>query len=208
MTIIHRSTGSRRSTLAKPSNSTLRPWPDGSARPASSRGGCGARSRNVGKQEACRRRTHLRARARPRQDEDRAALNFMFATAAYSPDRKHENLRQHLKFWRAHYAIGVAARSAAERRQLQEVATIVDPRDFRSVPQTGSASRTRFLLPIWLLQQPPRDSVEDLREFQSQFATEDACGGYLSCCRWPDGFVCPQCGNRSAHELIGLGRWQ
>ena len=49
---------------------------------------------------------------------------------------------------------------------------------------------------------------KNLREFQSQFATEDACRGYLSCCRWPDGFVCPQCGNRSAHELIGLGRWQ
>src|SRR6202022_4145738 len=49
---------------------------------------------------------------------------------------------------------------------------------------------------------------KNLREFQSQFATEDGCRSYLAACRWPDGFVCPQCGNRSAHELTGLRRWQ
>jgi transposase-like protein len=49
---------------------------------------------------------------------------------------------------------------------------------------------------------------KNLREFQSQFATEEACRAYLSGCCWPDGFVCPQCGDRNAHELIGLGRWQ
>lgn len=31
---------------------------------------------------------------------------------------------------------------------------------------------------------------------------------YLSTCHLPDSFVCPQCGNWSARELIGLGRWE
>jgi transposase-like protein len=46
-----------------------------------------------------------------------------------------------------------------------------------------------------------------LREFQS-FATEEACQQYLAACRWPDGFVCPHCGNRRAYELVELRRWQ
>ena len=47
-----------------------------------------------------------------------------------------------------------------------------------------------------------------LREFQSKFASEEACQKYLAACRWPDGFVCPRCGNRSAYELVKLKRWQ
>src|SRR5712671_6584896 len=47
-----------------------------------------------------------------------------------------------------------------------------------------------------------------LREFQSKFATEEACQQYLAACRWPDGFVCPRCGNRRAYELVTLRRWQ
>jgi transposase-like protein len=47
-----------------------------------------------------------------------------------------------------------------------------------------------------------------LREFQSQFATEEACQKYLAACRWPDGFMCPRCGHRSAYELMKLRRWQ
>ena len=47
-----------------------------------------------------------------------------------------------------------------------------------------------------------------LREFQSKFATEEACQQYLADCRWPDGFVCPKCGNRRAYELASLRRWQ
>jgi transposase-like protein len=47
-----------------------------------------------------------------------------------------------------------------------------------------------------------------LREFQSKFASEEACSQYLAACRWPDGFVCPQCGNRRAYELVELRRWQ
>jgi transposase-like protein len=49
---------------------------------------------------------------------------------------------------------------------------------------------------------------KNLREFQSQFATEEACRAYLAASRWPDGFVCRRCRNGSAHELTGLGRWQ
>jgi transposase-like protein len=47
-----------------------------------------------------------------------------------------------------------------------------------------------------------------LREFQTKFATEEACQRYLAACRWPDGFVCPRCGNRSAYELVKVRRWQ
>jgi transposase-like protein len=47
-----------------------------------------------------------------------------------------------------------------------------------------------------------------LREFQSKFATEEACQQYLAACRWPDGFVCPRCENRRAYELAELRRWQ
>jgi transposase-like protein len=47
-----------------------------------------------------------------------------------------------------------------------------------------------------------------LREFQSKFATEEACQQYLAACRWPDGFVCPKCGDRRAYQLANLRRWQ
>jgi transposase-like protein len=49
---------------------------------------------------------------------------------------------------------------------------------------------------------------KSLREFQWKFATEEACQQYLAACRWPDGFVCPKCGNRRAYELANLRRWQ
>src|SRR5438876_1860802 len=41
-----------------------------------------------------------------------------------------------------------------------------------------------------------------LREFQMQFASEEACQQYLAACRWPDGFVCPRCGQRRGYELV------
>jgi len=47
-----------------------------------------------------------------------------------------------------------------------------------------------------------------LREFQSMFATEEACQKYLAECRWPDGFICPRCGNRSSYQIVKLQRWQ
>jgi transposase-like protein len=39
----------------------------------------------------------------------------------------------------------------------------------------------------------PRNQIE----FEKRFATEAACRDYLSALRWPEGFVCPRCGNRS-----------
>jgi transposase-like protein len=47
-----------------------------------------------------------------------------------------------------------------------------------------------------------------LREFQSQFATEEACQQYLAACRWPEGFVCPRCGKNRAYELVVFRRWE
>jgi hypothetical protein len=34
---------------------------------------------------------------------------------------------------------------------------------------------------------------KSLRQFQAEFATDEACQKYLAACRWPDGFVCPKC---------------
>ncbi len=47
-----------------------------------------------------------------------------------------------------------------------------------------------------------------LCEFQREFASEEACQGYLADCRWPHGFVCPRCGNRRAYELVRQRRRQ
>jgi transposase-like protein len=47
-----------------------------------------------------------------------------------------------------------------------------------------------------------------LREFQSKFATEEACQQYLTACRWPDGFACPRCAHRRAYELPSRRSWQ
>jgi len=49
---------------------------------------------------------------------------------------------------------------------------------------------------------------KSLREFQRQFATEEACAEYLAASRWPDGFVCPRCGQTRAYALAGRRRWQ
>jgi len=48
----------------------------------------------------------------------------------------------------------------------------------------------------------------NLREFQRQFATEDACQDYLAACRWPNGFVCPRCGHTRGYRLRTHPRWQ
>ncbi len=47
-----------------------------------------------------------------------------------------------------------------------------------------------------------------LRQFQADFSGEEACQQYLAACRWPDGFVCPRCGDRRAYELANQRRWQ
>ena len=47
-----------------------------------------------------------------------------------------------------------------------------------------------------------------LRQFQSEFGTEEACQQYLAACRWPDGFICPRCGHGRAYELVNQRRRQ
>ena len=47
-----------------------------------------------------------------------------------------------------------------------------------------------------------------LRQFQTDFASEEACQRYLSACRWPEGFLCPRCGYRRAYELVNQRRRQ
>ncbi|HWZ66825.1 MAG TPA: transposase, partial [Stellaceae bacterium] len=36
---------------------------------------------------------------------------------------------------------------------------------------------------------------KSLIEFQGRFASESACAEYLFARRWPEGFVCPGCGD-------------
>lgn len=38
-------------------------------------------------------------------------------------------------------------------------------------------------------------------ELERRFSDEEACRRYLFALRWPDGFVCPQCGGREAWEM-------
>ena len=47
-----------------------------------------------------------------------------------------------------------------------------------------------------------------MREFQHQFASEEACQDYLAACRWPDGFACPRCGHARAYRIKEHRRWQ
>ena len=42
----------------------------------------------------------------------------------------------------------------------------------------------------------------NVRQFQRQFATEEACQHYLAACRWPDGFRCPRCEHERAYTAI------
>src|SRR6266852_8674544 len=47
-----------------------------------------------------------------------------------------------------------------------------------------------------------------LRQFQTDFATEEACQQYLTACRWPDGFSCPRCGHERAYAMLKYRRWR
>jgi len=38
----------------------------------------------------------------------------------------------------------------------------------------------------------------NLEEFENRFNTEEACRDYLFLLRWPNGFICPKCGNTKA----------
>ena len=42
------------------------------------------------------------------------------------------------------------------------------------------------------------DYPTNLLEFEKRFATEQACRQYFQKLRWPDGFQCPNCGNKKA----------
>ena len=48
----------------------------------------------------------------------------------------------------------------------------------------------------------------NVREFQRQFATEEACQQYLAACRWPDGFRCPRCAHQRAYSIVNHRRWE
>jgi predicted RNA-binding Zn-ribbon protein involved in translation (DUF1610 family) len=45
------------------------------------------------------------------------------------------------------------------------------------------------------------DHPSSLIAFQRRFPDDDACARYLAELRWPEGFVCPACGQRSAWQL-------
>ncbi len=45
------------------------------------------------------------------------------------------------------------------------------------------------------------DHPSSLIAFQRHFPDDDACARYLAELRWPEGFVCPACGQRSAWQL-------
>jgi hypothetical protein len=40
-----------------------------------------------------------------------------------------------------------------------------------------------------------------LEEFENRFNTEEACRDYLFLLRWPNGFICPKCGNTKAFKM-------
>ncbi len=44
-------------------------------------------------------------------------------------------------------------------------------------------------------------------QFETHFATEEACQQYLARVRWPDGFVCPRCGTQSKAWTTSRGLW-
>jgi transposase-like protein len=45
-----------------------------------------------------------------------------------------------------------------------------------------------------------------LMELEKRFSSEEACRDYLFALRWPEGFVCPRCGGRSAWAM-SRGLW-
>ena len=48
---------------------------------------------------------------------------------------------------------------------------------------------------------PHPDFPRSIMEFSSRFATEAACERYLCHLRWPQGFVCPVCGDRESYDI-------
>ena len=50
------------------------------------------------------------------------------------------------------------------------------------------------------------DYPRTLLELEKRFSTEDACREYLAALRWPEGFVCPDCGTRKGW-MMTRGLW-
>lgn len=50
------------------------------------------------------------------------------------------------------------------------------------------------------------DYPRTLLDLEKRFATDQACREYLFALRWPDGFLCPECGGRSAWGM-SRGLW-
>ena len=46
------------------------------------------------------------------------------------------------------------------------------------------------------------DFPRSLIEFQRRFTDEAACVAYLFAARWPEGFVCPGCGEKAGFAFI------
>jgi transposase-like protein len=47
-----------------------------------------------------------------------------------------------------------------------------------------------------------------LTDLMDRFSTEDACKAYLRDSRWPNGVVCPRCGNEKVYTLKQPFKWQ
>lgn len=54
---------------------------------------------------------------------------------------------------------------------------------------------------------PRPDFPLTILEFQQRFGTEEACRAYVFASRWPEGFVCPECGGRDAGSETRRHLW-
>lgn len=54
--------------------------------------------------------------------------------------------------------------------------------------------------------EPGRDYPNTYNEFRRMFSDGAACASYLMKLRWPDGFICPTCGNQSIPWLENRNR--
>lgn len=48
---------------------------------------------------------------------------------------------------------------------------------------------------------------ETVVEFRKRFATAEACRAYVTALRWPEGFICPQCGGTKAWAMRRALYW-
>ena len=86
---------------------------------------------------------------------------------------------------------------------MTAIAKKLDARLNRWTPETAKKAKQ---LVAEMIELADHDALGSLREFQRQFASEEACQQYLAACRWPDGFKCPRCGNQHAYVMTRL--WQ